>query len=166
MSPDGRFKTANEGGTFLSTTQEMKKLVDAGKASMGFALIQTHSPNTIPHKALICAHAQGKFWEAHDRLLSTDGYYTINPGENPNKTGDATAPTEESIATFLASVLDANTLTSCLKDPKTEEIFAKNQTYAQSLNLRGTPSMILNGKSVNWADYTTGVKPLVDEALK
>lgn len=73
-----QFKLVANGGTYLSPVQEMKKLVTEGKAAMAYIYSNGHGNGTIATQALYCAFENGKYWEAHDILMSSAGYSLMN----------------------------------------------------------------------------------------
>ena len=156
----------SRGGAFVPPTNEMHKLYTEGKASVGFIMIQTHSPNKLPLQAMYCAHEQNKFWEVREKLLTTEGYYAINPAEAPNDTDKAAEPTVDSLTAFVGDIVKSGDFKTCLQSEKYTDALAKSQVHSQALNLRGTPGMLLNTTQINWQDFEGSVKPLITSLLK
>lgn len=76
MNP--RFVPVSAGGTYVPPVPEIKKLVDAGKASFLWLYTPGHGNGELGALALYCANEQGKFWQAHDKLMNADGYSLQN----------------------------------------------------------------------------------------
>lgn len=76
-----QFVTVENGGSYLAPVQEIKKLVDEGKAALAFIYSNGHNNGKIATEALFCAHENGKYWQAHDILMSNQGYITMNGAE-------------------------------------------------------------------------------------
>lgn len=73
-------KSFDKNGTFVPPVPEMKKVVEAGKASYVLIYSPGHGNGEMGMKALYCAYEQGKFWEANDLLMSNEGYVLMNGG--------------------------------------------------------------------------------------
>ena len=52
-----------------------------------------------------------------------------------------------------------------MKDPKIELIIQENETLARKLNIRGTPTFIINGKLYAGALELDKLKALIEKAL-
>ncbi len=76
MNP--RFATADEGGTYVPPVLEIRKLVEEGKAALAWFYTPGHGNGELGTLALYCANEQGKFWEAHDKLMNNEGYALVN----------------------------------------------------------------------------------------
>ncbi|HUC95214.1 MAG TPA: thioredoxin domain-containing protein [Candidatus Saccharimonadales bacterium] len=72
------FQLQADGGSYVSPTVEMKKLVDSGEASYVYIYYPGHGNGEMGMKALYCANEQGKFWEAHALIMSDAGYTLMN----------------------------------------------------------------------------------------
>lgn len=151
-----QFKTAAEGGTYLPPVEEMKKLVDDGKAAFAWIYQNGHGNGELATKALYCANDAGKFWEAHDLLMTNAGYTLINETVKNDK---ANAP---AMAEFLAGVVDTNAMTECLSSGKYDKVIERDQTTARSLGVNGTPGFFVNTKNFSGAYSFTDMKADVD----
>lgn len=154
-----QFKLASDGGTYVSPVIEMKKLVDSGKAAFAWVYSNGHGAGEVATKAMYCAHDQGKFWQAHDLLMSNKGYELINNVVKNDKTKYV------DISSFLGGVLNAGDLKKCLDGGKYDSRLAKEQQLSQSLGVSGTPGFFVNTKNFAGAYSWTDMKPDADAAL-
>lgn len=89
-------------------------------------------------EAAYCANDQGKFWEYRDILLAN---YT---GEN---VGDYT---DQRLIAFAGKIgLDSKSFKECFTSNKYAQKVQDANTYAQSQNVTGTPSFLVNGTLVH-----------------
>lgn len=151
----GQFTLVSDGGTYVSPVQEMKKLVDSGEASFAYIYQNGHGSGEMAMKALYCANEQGKFWEAHDKLMTNDGYNLINNDVKNDKASSG------KLATFLAEAVNGSNLQSCLESGKYDDYLAADQKLAQSLGANGTPGFFINttnfAGAYNWNDMKTAI---------
>ena len=147
-------------GTYVAPVPEMKKLVDQGKADFIWLYTNGHGNGELASKALYCAFDQGKFWQAHDLLMSASGYKLINE-EVKN---DATK--SQRMADFLASAVNKKDLKSCLDSGKYNSRLSEDTALATSLGIQGTPGFYLNTTNFSGAYSWTDMKSVADAALK
>lgn len=154
-----QFTLVSDGGSYVAPVLEMKKLVDQGKAAFVWIYTNGHGNGELSTKALYCAHEKGKFWEAHDLLMTSEGYTIIN---DVVKNDVANAP---KLVDFLktANVPD---LLSCLQSGKYDDRIASDSSIAASLGISGTPGFYVNENNFAGAYSFTDMQPLVDEILK
>ena len=157
---DVTFKLTADGGKYVSPTVEMKKLVDAGKASYVYIYYPGHGNGEMGMKALYCANEKGKFWEAHNLIMGDAGYTLLNNTVKNDKTQS------QAMATFLKSAVDAGFMKSCLDSGKYDARLTSDQTLATSLAIQGTPSFFINASNFPGAYSYTDMKSAVDAALK
>lgn len=158
MNP--RFTPVADGGTYVPPVQEIKKLVDEGKAAMVWLYTPGHGNGELGTLALYCANEQGKFWEAHDKLMDKDGYALANDKvkNDRTKTGE--------VATFLKGVLDSGKLKSCMDSKKYEARVTGDPQIASSFGYGATPTFFINDKVVEGAaSWTDSFKSVVDPLL-
>jgi len=139
------FTLAADGGTYVAPVDEMHKLVESGDASFIYLYANGHGNGELAAEALYCAYEEDKFWEAHELLLSGDGYTLLN----------TTGPTIDNISTFLSSVVDEDTMKDCLDSGKYSETVAGNEDLAANM-MGGTPTFWVNDKqfigAYSWTD--------------
>lgn len=155
-----QFLSKNEGGTYVAPEPEMKKLVDSGKAGLVWFYANGHGSGELATEALYCANESGKFWLAHDKLMSADGYTLMNTtikGDN-TKTGV--------MADFLKSVVDSKTMKSCLDSGKYTSRLSEDAATAKSIKFEGTPYFLINTTRFVGAYSYADMQSAVDAALK
>lgn len=155
----GRFQYVSDGGTYTPPVTEMRKLVDQGKAAFVWIYNNGHGNGELASQALYCANEKGKFWDAHDLLMSDAGY-KIQNGDGTNAQYKVTA---DQIINFLAPKVDVK---DCLTSNKYANQLQTDQQLAQTLAPQhGTPDFFVNTTNFNGAqDYKvmeTVVKPLL-----
>lgn len=111
-------------------------------------------------KALYCANEKGKFWQAHDLIMSDKGYDLMNNTVKNDKTQSAT------MADFLKGAVDPGFLKSCLDSGKYDSWLSADQTLAGTLGVQGTPGFYVNDKNFPGAYNWTDMKSAVDSALQ
>lgn len=147
-------------GTYVAPLPEMKKLVDQGKADLVWLYTNGHGNGELATKAIYCANDQGKFWQAHDLLMSAKGYTLIND-EVKNDTSKS-----QVMADFLASVVNKNELKNCLDSGKYDTRLTEDSALASSLGVNGTPGFYLNTTNFAGAYSWNDMKSVADAALK
>lgn len=155
-----RFKMVADGGTYQAPVVEMKKLVDQGKAAMVWIYQNGHGNGEMAAKSLYCANEKGKYWEAHELLMSAKGYDLINNTIKNDKTKSG------ELAAFLASAVNTNDMKTCLDSGKYDTKLASDQALAGSMGVTGTPGFFVNETNFAGAYSFTDMKTVVDAALK
>lgn len=133
-----RFTLVSEGGTYVAPVSEIKKLVDGGKASFAWVYFPGHGNGEMGTKALYCAFEKGKFWEAHDLLMSSKGYDLLNNQVKNDKSKS------QDMADFLSSAVDPGVMKQCLDGGKYDSRLKDDMALAQGLGVSGTPGFFLN----------------------
>lgn len=154
-----QFKLVKDGGKYVAPVIEMKKLVDAGKASYVWLYFNGHGNGELASKALYCAYEKGKFWEAHDLLMNAKGYEFLNTTIKADTTQTA------KMADFLKSANIAD-LKACLDSGKYDDRLASDMKLAASLGVAGTPGFFINDKNFAGAYSYTDMQSDVTSALK
>ncbi len=155
-----QFKMVAEGGTYLAPVSEMRKLIDSGKASFVYLYTNGHGNGELAQKALYCAFEKGKFWQAHDKLMTNAGYNLIN---NEVKNDKANVG---KLVDFLAGAVDSSFLKSCLESGKYDGRLASDSQIAAELGVRGTPGFFVNSTNFAGAYSWNDMKSVADAALK
>lgn len=140
-----QFKMVADGGTYVAPVPEIRKLVDSGKASFIFLYAPGHGSGEVGTQAMYCAYEQGKFWEAHDKLMTKAGYNLLNDVVKNDLTQSA------KIVSLIGNVLDARKLQSCLDSKKYAGQPAEDMAFVQSLGFGATPTFFVNDKVVEGA---------------
>jgi protein-disulfide isomerase/uncharacterized membrane protein len=82
-------------------------------------------------RGALCANAQGRFWEYHDKVFSA-------PPPNPDR--------NRVMAIASASGLDAGRFGACLEAPETAARLRAEIEEAQRAGVNSTPTIFINGK--------------------
>lgn len=159
-SVGSQFKYVSDGGTYVPPVTEMKKLVDAGKASFAYLYFPGHANGEMAMKALYCANEKGKFWDAHQLIMSNEGYTLQNTTVKNDKTKSQT------VADFLKSVIDPEFMKSCLDSGKYDSRLTEEQNLSATLAVSGTPGFFVNSQRFDGAYSFTDMKSAVDAASK
>jgi len=108
------------------------------------------SPSSrLAAKAALASKYQNKYFELHSALLNARGNLT-----------------EEKIYKMAENInLDLEKLKHDMEDPNIELIIQNNEALARKLNIRGTPTFIINGKLYAGALELDKLKALIKKAL-
>lgn len=99
--------------------------------------------------AAMAANRQGKFWPFHDKLF--ENYNRLN---------------ESKIQEIALEVgLDMNRFEESMKDPQIRGFIAGELNEGASLQVRGTPTIFVNGKVLQNRSLT-GFQEMIDAELK
>lgn len=147
-----QFKLVSDGGTYVAPVLEMKKLVDSGKAAFVWIYTPGHGNGEMGTKALYCANDIGKFWEAHDKLMTNKGYSLLNDTIKNDKT-----KSQE-----LADFLGMKNLKECLDGGKYDSRLGEDTKLASALGVSGTPGFFVNetnfAGAYSWNDMKSALK--------
>ncbi len=152
----GQFLLEQDGGTYIAPVVKMRELVEQGQAAFVWLYQNGHNNGEMATKALYCAYDQGKFWEAHDLIMSNAGYTLINEVvlNNSDKAPE--------LVNFLSSVVDASKLQSCLDSGKYNNRLNKDMQTAASFGVSGTPGFFVNttnfAGAYSWAQMESSLK--------
>lgn len=155
-----QFTMAKDGGSYLPPVPEMKKMVDSGKAAFVWIYANGHGNGELGTKAMYCAKEKGKFWEAHDLLMSEAGYKLMNEQVKNDvaKAGE--------MADFLKSAVKAGDMQSCLESGKYDDRIASDMAIAQQFGFKGTPSFFVNTTNFGGAYSYKDMVSAVEKALE
>lgn len=154
-----QFTMVKDGGTYVAPVAEMKKLVDSGKASFVWLYFNGHGNGELATKALYCAYEKGKFWEAHDLLMTNKAYDFIN-----NTVKNDVAQSGKMVD-FLKSA-NIPDLKACLDSGKYDARLASDMGLATTLGVSGTPGFFVNENNFAGAYSFKDMESLVTSALK
>jgi protein-disulfide isomerase len=114
-----------------------------------FPLTSIHQNALNAAKAAVAAQREGKFWEMHDKLFANQrALLPDNLKQYAQQIGLDTAKFEKDMAS-----------------PEVQKQIADDMKLAQEAEVRGTPTLFLNGKRVMNRSFE-GLKQMIDEALK
>jgi protein-disulfide isomerase len=101
--------------------------------------------------AALCANEQGRFWDYHDTLYANQ------------ITEDASLFTDERLIKMAENLnLNMTAFNQCYQAKKYASVIQKDIAQGQSLNITGTPSVVVNGKLVS--SFLTTIQA-IDDAL-
>lgn len=155
-----QFTMVKDGGTYVPPVPEMKKLVDAGKASFVWLYANGHGSGEMGTRALYCAKEKGKFWEVHDLLMSEAGYNMMNTDVKNDKTKSG------AVADFLKSAVSVSDMKACLDSGKYDNRLVDDMALAKQFGFAGTPFFLVNTESFKGAYSFKDMQPIVDKYLK
>lgn len=99
-------------------------------------------------QASVCAAAQGKFWEYHDRLFSSSSL-----------SSDALI----GLASDLG--LSIKDFTACLASESSRAIVSKDIRDSRQADVQGTPTFIINGRAMKGARGQEDLKRTIDQEI-
>ena len=112
--------------------------------------LESHSQAAIAAEASLAAHAQGKFWEMHDRIFS-----------NPRSL------TESNLIAWAKELdLDVARFKSDLTSHKYQSTVQNEVHEGLDAGVQGTPTVFLNGRPHRANVTMAELKPAVEAALK
>jgi len=160
----GDFQCPSCGGAFTpvkTVTEEYKDKV--AFIFRNFPLTTIHPNARVAAAAAEAAGLQGKYWEMHDAL-----YTSQSDWENLN--GDQRTNTFASYAARIG--IDGTKFTADLASKEVNQRISFDQSLGKKIGVNSTPSFYLNGKKLSDADAgqivrgsTTVLKNLFDKAL-
>ena len=109
-----------------------------------------HKNAPLAAEASLAAHAQGKFWEMHDKLF--DNMKAL------------TRPDLEKYATEIG--LDMVKFKEALDKNTYKDAVAKDLADAGKAGVRGTPHFLINGKAISGAQPFDAFKTVIDTEIK
>lgn len=129
---------------FATTTYRQidSAYVRTGRARMLYINLplSTHRDAFGAAEAAMCAGAQGKFWQMHDRLFATQRDWSHQPNA---------AQTFERLAGEVG--VDMAAWRECTANDRTASIIVADAMQAAEARINGTPTFILNGRGVQRA---------------
>jgi len=114
-----------------------------------FPLTTIHQNALNAARAAVAAQQQGKFWEMHDKLFANQR--TLSP---------------DNVKQYAQQIgLNVAKFEKDLTSPEVQKQIDDDMKLAQEAEVRGTPTLFLNGKRVMNRNFE-GLKEMIDEALK
>ncbi len=129
--------------------------VDTGKIRFTFRQMAFIGPeSTLAAEASECANDQGKFWEYYEALYAYQG------GEN---TG---VFTNASLAGYAKNLgLDVNKFSQCLSSNRYKAKVEQETADGQNAGVYSTPSLLLNGKLIDWGGDYSKLTSMLNDAV-
>lgn len=155
-----RFTMVADGGSYIAPVPELEKLMNDGKAAFTYIYYPGHGNGEMGAKALYCAYEKGKFWEAHDLLMSSKGYDLLNNSVKNDKAKSG------ELAGFLQPAIDSSVMKQCLDSGRYDSRLKDDMALAQSLNISGTPGFYINAAPFTGAYSYKEMESAVNAAVK
>jgi protein-disulfide isomerase len=114
-----------------------------------FPLTSIHQNALTAARAAVAAQKQGKFWEMHDKIFANQR--ALSPDNLKQYAHDIGL----NVAKFEKD----------MTSPEVQKQIDDDMKLAQEVEVRGTPTLFLNGKRVMNRSFE-GMKQMIDEALK
>ena len=150
-----RFVLTADGGPYVAPVPEIKKLVDSGSAAFAYLYTPGHGNGEMGTKAFYCAFEKGKFWDVHDKLMTSEGYSLLNDSVKNDKTKS------EEVAQFLKDEFNPQDMKSCLDSGKYDARLGEDIALARSIGVSGTPGFFVNATAFagaySWKDMESAV---------
>ncbi len=144
-------------GLFARNTQDqlIKEYVDTGKVRFGYSHFAFLGQESLDAAAASeCAGEQGKFWEYHDLLFSSQN------GENQG------AFKKENLVSFASQVgIDKDKFVTCVDSGKYSSLVQSQTNFAGSNGLSSTPSFLVDGYLIKGAQDITTFRQVIDSLL-
>ena len=105
---------------------------------------------TAASEAAMCANAQGRFWEYHDKLYAGPA--------------DASAPALNAVAQALG--LDMTAFEACRISRQFQARVQADVDEGQRLGVTGTPAFFINGRVFSGAHPIENFVAIIEEELK
>lgn len=154
-----QFQLVSQGGTYVAPVIEMKKLVDEGKAAYAWVYTTGHGAGELGAQAFYCANEKGKFWEAHDILMSQTGYDKLNNTIKNDKANSG------ALADLLKPAVDPTFMKSCLESGKYASKISEGNSLAAQFGVSGTPGFFVNNVNFAGAYSYTDMQTTVSQFL-
>jgi protein-disulfide isomerase len=119
-----------------------------------FPLAPGHRHSFIAARAARCAGDQGQFWQYHDRLLGQQSAWMYSSG----------TPTAELLQIGRELNLEMRGFEACLRSDQHAEVVTANRLLGETLGVRGTPTVFVNGRQLGgWSEWSA-VQRAIDTA--
>jgi len=139
--------------------ETLQRIVDEYVATGKVRFSYKHYPFLAPSstwkaEAAECAAAQGRFWDYHEKLFTT------------NIAGEDEAATTRSLTDLAAELrLDMAMFTACLSAGDARRQVEDDAQEGRRLGVSGTPSFLINGRPLVGAQPYEAFKAMIEEEL-
>ena len=140
---------------FAATTEKqlISTFVAPGNVRIEFHPVAFDASSTQAAMAAHCAQKQNKFWPYHDVLFANLGLFSSQLSH------------DRLIAYAKHIHLDLGKFIQCLRAQSTQQAIDKSNAYATQLNIRSTPTFLINGTRIEGAQPFEKFKSVVDAEL-
>ncbi len=134
----------------------VSEYVATGKVRMSYKHYPFLRPSSVwKAQAAECAGAQGRFWDYHGKLFSSEV-----------GGGDDEASVKQALAGLAAELgLNLEAFTACLNDSAMQQQVLSDAQEGQRLGVSGTPSFLVNGRPLVGAQPFEAFRALIEEEL-
>jgi protein-disulfide isomerase len=133
----------------------VNEYVNTGKVRLSFKHYPFLRPSSVwKAHAAECAATQGRFWDYHGKLFSTE----IG--------GDDEASVKQALASLADELsLNRELFTACLNDSAVQQQVINDAQEGRRLGVSGTPSFLVNGRPLVGAQPFEAFRALIEEEL-
>lgn len=131
-----------------------KNYVDTGKLRMAFVNFPLHTNSLAAARTAMCAAAQGKFWDTHDRIFDSQNAWKNL--KDPRHFLDSLA---------VASGANAARLKSCEDGKHVEPLIEADQLRFQQAGVGGTPTFYVGRATMVGALPPSEFRHVIDSVL-
>lgn len=120
-----------------------------------FPIDDAHKMATLHSEAANCALEQGKFWEYHDKLFTTQEICTTNQED----------PLVHIMKIAKETEIDTKQFSECLKTRKYKEEVQKDFNDGIKAGIHGTPTFFINGRTIIGPKPIRAFEKIINEEL-
>jgi protein-disulfide isomerase len=131
-----------------------KNYVETGKLRMAFINFPLHSNSMAASRTAMCAAAQGKFWDTHDRIFNSQKSW--KGLKDPRPYLDALA---------IAAGANSAALRSCEDGKHVDALIAADQARFQQAGVGGTPTFYIGRATMVGALPSQQFRVVIDSVL-
>jgi len=130
--------------------------VATGKVRFSYKHYPLLAPSSVwKAEAAECAAAQGRFWDYHGKLFSTNIFF-----------GEDEGATKRALADLAAELrLDVAMFTACLSAGDARRQVEEDTQEGRRLAVSGTPSFLINGRPLVGAQPYEAFRAMIEEEL-
>ncbi len=134
----------------------VNEYVATGKVRMSYKHYPFLRPSSVwKAQAAECAGAQGRFWDYHGKLFSSE----VGGGEDE-------ASVKQALAGLAGELgLNVEAFTTCLNDNAIQQQVLSDAQEGQRLGVSGTPSFLVNGRPLVGAQPFEAFRDLIESEL-
>jgi protein-disulfide isomerase len=112
--------------------------------------LDNHSQAALAAEASLAAHAQGKFWELHDKMFTNQAKLAV-----------------DDLKGYAKSLgMDAAKFDKCLDSGEKKPLVEEDLKAGSAVGVNGTPAFFINGLFVNGAQPYEQIKQTIDRELQ
>ena len=140
--------------TFAKIDQEYVKTGKVRMAYLNFPLSRIHKNAQVAAEAAMCAGVQGKFWELHSSLFTTQARWA-----------EAKTPIVVFDSLAKAAGVDLKRWDSCMNTHATAKLIAADQDRSARAGVESTPTFFVGDRALAGAYPIDTFRVAIDQAL-